>query len=390
MEKLGEKAVEQNLSLLEAKHPKLKRKELENRLEGSLVAIEPPSGKIRAMVGGRDYRASQFNRVAQSKRQPGSVFKPVTYLAALDETLNGGPEKFVPTSFLDDSPFTWQYDNQSWTPANYKNRYFGQVTMEFALEESLNSATSRLANAIGLDKVLAMAKKLGFGDLPAFPSIVLGGIEATPMQIAHAYAVLANGGLEVQPIAVTAVVDKDGKVIEGHELKAEQLLSPQLAYMIDFMLQQVIDHGTGHGARVAGFKRPAAGKTGTTNDSKDAWFAGFTPNLLAVVWTGFDKKEELGLTGAQAALPIWTSFMMAATASAPPVDFSPPPDIVIEKVDRFTGFKAGPYCPAVIDGVFPKGLEPTQPCPVHTSPVSPASMDGKSLELRPDIADPND
>ncbi len=141
------------------------------------------------------------------------------------------------------------------------------------------------------------------------------------MQVARAYAIMANGGLQVQPVAVTEVVDKDGKVIEGHELKAEQVLSPQLAYEIDFMLEQVINHGTGAGARRKGFKRPAAGKTGTTNDSKDAWFSGFTPNLLAVVWTGFDKKEELGLTGAQAALPIWTDFMMAGECLASRIRF---------------------------------------------------------------------
>jgi penicillin-binding protein 1B len=388
-QKLGEQAVDQNLTLLEAKHPRLKRKETDDRLEAALVAVEPASGKIRAMVGGREYRASQFNRVVQSKRQPGSVFKPVTYLAALEETLSGGPDKFVPTTYIEDAPFTWAYGNMSWTPANYKDRYFGQVTLEFALEESLNSATSRLANAVGLERVQAMAKKLGFGDLPAYPAIVLGGIEVTPMQVARAYAILANGGLEVQPAAVTAVVDKDGKVVEGHDLKAEQVLSPELSYEMDFMLEQVINHGTGHGARSAGFKRPAAGKTGTTNDSKDAWFAGFTPNLLAVVWAGFDKKEELGLTGAQAALPIWTSFMMTATASTPVVDFTPPPTIVTEKVDRYTGYKAGPFCPSVVDGVFPKGLEPTQVCPIHTSTTPYTPPDGSMPETDSEL-DPND
>jgi penicillin-binding protein 1B len=389
-QKLAERAVDHGLAELELKHPRLKRKEDEDRLEGALVAIEPQSGKILAMAGGREYRSSQFNRVVQSKRQPGSVFKPVTYLAALDETLSGGPAKFLPTTYIEDAPFTWEYGNMSWTPANYKNRYFGQVTLEFALEESLNSATSRLANAVGLDRVQAMASKLGFGDLPPYPSIVLGGIEVTPMQVARAYAIMANGGLQVQPVAVTEVVDKDGKVVEGHELKAEQVLSPQLAYEIDFMLEQVINHGTGAGARRMGFKRPAAGKTGTTNDSKDAWFAGFTPNLLAVVWAGFDKKEELGLTGAQAALPIWTDFMMAATASRPATDFAPPPGIVIEQIDRVTGYKAGPNCPSVITGVFPEGMAPTEVCPSHTAatPVSQVNNDTAAESDRD--TDPND
>ncbi len=316
MEKLAEQSVRAGLEDLEARHPRLRRKEADDRLEGALIAIEPQSGKIRTMVGGRDYRQSQLDRIVQSRRQPGSVFKPVTYLAALNETFSGsgGEERFLPTTMIDDEPFTWHYGDMSWSPNNYKDRYFGRVTLEFALMESLNSATSRLANAVGLDQVRAMAEKLGFGELPPYPSVVLGGIEVSPMQVAQAYAILANGGLRVQPFAVSEVVDKDGHVIEGHELTAEQVLSPQLAYTIDFMLQQVIDHGTGYGARKMGFTRPAAGKTGTTNDAKDAWFSGFTPNLLATVWTGFDKKEEIGLTGAQAALPIWTNFMKAATA----------------------------------------------------------------------------
>ena len=364
-QKLAEKAVRDNLDYLERRYASLRRKEKKDQLEEALVAVEPQSGKIRVMVGGRDYRESQFDRITQARRQPGSAFKPITYLAAMQETLEGGPEHFLPTTYIDDTPFTWAYGNMSWSPKNYKNRYFGRVTLEFALEESLNAATSRLANQIGLDRVRAMAERMGFGDLPSYPSIVLGGIEVTPMQIAQAYSIMADYGLEVQSYAVTAVVDQSGKVIEGHELQARQVLSPQLAYLIDFMLEQVINHGTGEGARKRGFTRPAAGKTGTTNDSKDAWFTGFTPNLLAVVWTGFDQKEELGLTGAEASLPAWTDFMKAATASRPPLDFAPPPGIVVEKVDPLTGYLAGPNCPVVMEGAFPISLAPTQVCPFH-------------------------
>jgi penicillin-binding protein 1B len=391
MEKLSEKSIRDNLNDLEAKHPKLVRKEASHRLEECLVALEPQTGKIRAMVGGRDYRSSQFNRVIQSRRQPGSAFKPVTYLAALDETLNGGPEKLLPTSYVDDESFTWNYaDNMSWTPRNYKDRFFGRVTLEFALEESLNSATARVAYSIGLDRIIAMAKRLGFGDLPPYPSIILGGIEVTPMQLAHAYSIIAGNGLEVQPYAITAVVDENGKVIEGHELEAKQVLSPELAYMMQFMLEQVINHGTGYGARLAGFTRPAAGKTGTTNEAKDAWFAGFTPNLLAVVWTGFDQKEVLGLTGAQASLPAWTAFMKAATAARPALDFTAPPDVVIEKVDPLTGYKAGPFCPVVTEGVFPLGMAPTRVCPIHRAPLAAGATDHLVPEAPNPATDPND
>lgn len=367
-QKLAEHAAVRNLEELETRHPSLRRKERHDRLESALVAIEPQTGKVRAMVGGRDYRQSQFNRVVQAHRQPGSAFKPVTYLAALDETLDGGPQRFLPTSYIDDSPFTWEYGNLSWSPRNYKDRYFGRVTLEFALEESLNAATSRLAYAVGLGRVRAMAQKLGFGSLQPYPSIVLGGIEVTPMELARAYAIAANGGLEVEPYSVAAVTDANGRVIQGHELKARQVLSPQLAFLIDFMLEQVVDHGTAQAARQLGFRRAAAGKTGTTNDSKDAWFAGFTPDLLAVVWTGFDQKETVGLTGAQASLPAWAAFMAAATASRPALKFLPPPGIVVEKVDPLTGYLAGPYCPVVAEGAFPKGMEPVQVCPFHSGP----------------------
>jgi penicillin-binding protein 1B len=390
MEKLGEKAIRGNLANLETKYPRLARKEENQRLEECLVSLEPQSGKIRAMVGGRDYRQSQFNRVIQSKRQPGSAFKPFTYLAAFQETLDGGPVKLLPTSYIDDEQWTWQYaDNMSWSPHNYRDRYFGRVTLEQALEESMNAATSKIAYTIGLDRVLEMAKRMGFGDLPAYPSIVLGGIEVSPMQLATAYSIIADYGMSVPPFAVTAVVDENGKVVEGHELSAEQVISPDLAYMGQFMLEQVINHGTGYPSRQLGFRIPAAGKTGTTNDEKDAWFAGFTPNLLTVVWTGFDSKEDLNLTGAQASLPAWTTFMKAATASRPVLDFTVPPGIVEERVDPLTGYKASPWCPVTADGVFPRGTEPTQICPVH-KPGTIAESDHAMPQAPNALTDPND
>jgi penicillin-binding protein 1A len=199
----------------------------------------------------------------------------------------------------------------------------------------------------------------------------------------------------VPPYAVTAVVDQNNKVIEGHELKAEQVLSPELAYTMDFMLEQVINHGTGKAARQMGFTRPAAGKTGTTNDSMDAWFAGFTPNLLTVVWTGFDQKEALGLTGAEASLPAWTNFMKVATAPRPALDFGIPPGIVIANVDPETGDLGGPACPVTIAGVFPKEMAPTQTCgappPTDHEPSGTGASEDSNWEEAPDPgASPND
>ncbi|MGH7815046.1 MAG: PBP1A family penicillin-binding protein [Candidatus Binataceae bacterium] len=389
-EKLAEAAIDRNLIDLEGKHPQLLRREKSERLESCLVAVEPQSGKIRAMIGGRDYRTSQFNRVTQSHRQPGSVFKPLTYLAAFNETLTGGPNMFLPTTYIEDAPFTWDYGNMSWTPKNYRDRYFGHVTLKFALQESLDAATARLAYSVGLDRIRAMAAKLGFANLPPYPSIVLGGIEVTPMQVARAYSIIADGGMEVQPYAVTAVADENGKAIQGYELTARQVLSPRLAYLMQFMLENVINHGTGYGARQMGFMRPAGGKTGTTNDSKDAWFAGFTPNLLAVVWTGFDQREDLGLTGAQASLPAWTAFMKAATASRPALDFTVPPGIVTEMVDPLLDCKATPESPLTTMGAFPVGLAPVSYCTYHGAPAAiPASE--HTMGRRPGLsAEPND
>jgi membrane carboxypeptidase/penicillin-binding protein len=176
-------------------------------------------------------------------------------------------------------------------------------------------------------------------------------------------------------------------VIQGHELKAAQVLTPQVAFMLDFMLENVINHGTGNGARRRGFKRPAAGKTGTTNDAKDAWFAGFTPNLLTVVWTGFDQKEVLNLTGAEASLPAWTTFMKAATASRPALDFAVPPGIMVEQVDPLTGYKAGPYCPVVTQGAFPIALAPTEVCPFHTASSTASDHAGAEPEAPEEPSD---
>lgn len=390
-EKVAERAIRNNLLNLETTFPRLRRKARKQQLESCLVAIEPQSGKIRAMVGGRDYRESQFNRVTQSKRQPGSVFKPVTYLAALKETLDGGPDKFLPTSYIDDAPFTWKYgndDSMSWTPRNYKGRFFGPVTLAFALQESLNSATSRVAYAVGLDRIRAMGKLLGFGDLPPYPSIILGGADVSPMQVARAYSIIADDGLEVHPYAITAVVNEKGQVIQGHEFQAKQVLSPDLAYMMQFMLEQVINHGTGEGARARGFTRPACGKTGTTNDANDAWFAGFTPNMLAVVWTGFDQKDSLGLTGAQASLPAWTQFMKVATASRPPLDFPVPPGIVRELVNPLLGCKAAPLCPSAIEGVFPKAMAPTRKCKCNQSAAPIQASDRRPPAALNPLSDP--
>jgi len=324
LQRMAERALVDGLKKLEEIHPALRPKGDEEGLEGAIVVLRPQTGEIKAMVGGRNYGRSQFNRVFQAKRQPGSVFKPFVYLAAL---MYGGQSgtKYSADTVINDSQFTWSYDNQEWQPHNYNNEYFGAVTFRRALENSLNSATARVAQDVGIRRVRDLAHKLGIqSQLPAVPALSLGAAEVTPLEIAVAYATLANGGSRVRPLAVKQVLDQSTKVLEKRDVKMEQVLSPQLAFAINQLLKGVLDRGTGAMARRAGFTRPAAGKTGTTNDYKDAWFVGYTPDLLAVVWVGFDGPKKIGLSGAEAALPIWTEFMKSATASMPVTDFVAP------------------------------------------------------------------
>ena len=323
LQKIAERSLVEGLNKLEAAHPALRRKG-EDSLEGAIVVLRPQTGEIKAMVGGRNYSKSQFNRVFQAKRQPGSVFKPFVYLAAL---MYGGQSgiKYTPDTIINDSQFTWSYDGRDWQPSNYRNEYFGAVTFRRALENSLNSATSRVAQDVGIRRVRDMAHRLGIqSSLPAVPSLALGAAEVTPLEVAVAYSTLANGGVRPRPLAVRNVIDQNTKVLEKRDVRSEQVISPQLAFMMNDLLKGVLDRGTGAMARRLGFTRPAAGKTGTTNDYKDAWFVGYTPDLLAVVWVGFDGPSKLNLSGAEAALPIWTDFMKSATATMPVTDFVAP------------------------------------------------------------------
>jgi penicillin-binding protein 1B len=326
LQRIAEKALTEGLAKLEASHPALKKKGGEEGLEGAIVVVRPQTGEIKAMVGGRNYQKSQFNRIFQAKRQAGSVFKPFVYLAAF---IHGGQSgtQYFPDTVVNDSQFTWTYDGgQSWQPNNYNNDYYGAVTVRRALESSLNSATARVAQDVGIRRVRDVAHRLGIeSSLPAVPSLSLGSAEVTPLEVAVAYSTLANGGVRARSVAVKHVMDQNTKVLEKRDVKLEQVISPSLAYTMNELLKGVMDRGTGASARRWGFTRPAAGKTGTTNDYKDAWFVGYTPDLLAVVWVGYDGPAKIGLSGAEAALPIWTEFMKAATASMPVTDFAPPP-----------------------------------------------------------------
>jgi len=376
----AEQSLAHGLNRLERFYPELQRENPTEKLQGCLVAMQPQTGQVKAMVGGRDYRASQFNRATQAIRQPGSLFKPFVYAAALvyGVTPEGAP--YTPVTQIDDSPVILFPNKKAWIPLNYDKNYYGPVTLRTALEQSLNVATVQLAQQVGTGRVIEMAKTLGIRTpLQDVPSIALGTSEVIPLEIASAYGAIANGGMRTEPLAIKEVADADGRVLERRTLEMTQVLTPQQAFLLTHLLQGVVDRGTARAVRTMGFTRPAAGKTGTTSHYNDAWFSGFTPELLSLVWIGFDQpqppppgsedpldlpeeEEGLRLTGALAALPIWTEFMTEATAGLPEAPFMPPPGIVFEKIDPATGLIANRHCPDGVQEAFIEGTQPTQGC----------------------------
>ncbi len=365
-------AVQSGLAELEEAHERLRARADEERLEAALVAIAPRTGAIRALVGGRSYGESQFDRATQARRQPGSAFKPVVYLAGVVAT---EPERHItPATLVEDTPFTWRYEGQEWTPRNYGDRYLGEITVRTALEKSSNAAAARVAEVVGLDAIIDLAERMGVESrLPSVPSIVLGSAEVTPLEMVSTYGVLASGGIRAEPFAIRRVETRDGEEILGEVPVFTRVVSPAEAFVVTHMLEGVMDAGTARGARARGFARPAAGKTGTTNDYRDAWFIGFTPDLLAGTWVGFDGDERLDLSGGRAALPIWTSFMAQATASSPERSFLPPPGVSLVEVDRRTGRPPTDDPSAVrIHEAFLAGEEPVWSDPLDIPGVAPA------------------
>ena len=382
LQRVAQEVIHKGVEELETKYPRLRRTKPEERLQACLLAMQPQTGEIRALVGGRDYQVSQFNRVTQAHRQPGSVFKPIVYLTALAQEREFHEGRFLPTSLVEDVPFTWFYGDKEWKPGNYKDEYLGTVTLRRALEMSLNAATARIAQEVGIEPIRETARSLGIvSPLPPYPSLVLGSAEMTPLEVAVAFSTLANQGQRVTPLAIKRITNQEGETLERRSVQVEQVITPEDAYMVTHLLEGVLERGTARSARQKGFSRPAAGKTGTTNDFGDAWFVGYTPDLLAVVWVGFDIRESLGLSGGQAALPIWTEFMKRATVGQPISGFTPPQGVSLVPIDRQTGCRATAYSAAVLQEAFYSGEEPTESCahnfpgvvPVETAPGSSSS-----------------
>jgi penicillin-binding protein 1B len=334
--------------------------------QAALIAVDPRTGDILALVGGRSYNQSQFNRATAARRQPGSVFKPFVYLAAFERAHAEGRADVTPASLVIDEPTSFTFNNQVWDPRNYENEYDGEITYRRALALSRNLATIRVAEAAGYGEVAGLWKRVGAGTPPrAYPSIALGVFEATPYDIATAYTLFPNGGT-IQPLRAIARIVTGGREIVLPMGDERNIARADTTFLVTNMMRSVLNEGTAAGARAAGFSLDAAGKTGTTNDLRDAWFVGFTPELLTVVWVGLDDNQPLGLSGTQAALPLWTTFMKRALAGRGGSSFQPPEGIVFVDIDKDTGRIAAPGCPRLMREAFLSGTEPRDICYLHS------------------------
>jgi len=328
----------------------------------ALVALDPRTGEIRALLGGRDYGQSQLNH-ALAHRQPGSVFKPFVYAAAFDNVLEGLQPVVTPMTMLVDEPTTFQFDGKEYTPDNYGAEFYGNVTVRDALMHSLNVATIKVAEMIGYPRVVQVARQMGLGtNIQPTPAVALGAYEMTPIDVAAGYTAFASGGVRAEPLFIRSVVAADGSVEESAQPQNRAVLDPRVAFLVTSLMEDVINHGTGYPVRALGFNAPAAGKTGT---SRDGWFAGYTSNLLCVVWVGFDDNRDIDLTGGATAAPVWGEFMKRAVTQPGyrnTQDFEPPDGVVAETVDLQTGQLSNASCPQSAQEYFISGSEPTQYC----------------------------
>ncbi len=322
-----------------------------DRPEGAILALEPQTGYIKAMVGGYDFFKSEFNRAVQARRQPGSAFKPFVYIAALESGLTAA-------SVVDDSPIEYPAgkNGKPWRPDNYDRKFRGPITFQQALEESINVAAVKVQEQVGIRRTVDVARRLGVeSPLNANLSIALGTSDLTLLELTSAYGALANQGVWMHPTAIRYVLDSKHKLLEENAPQGRQVLSPEVAYVATHMLRGTIERGTGAAAKALG--RPAAAKTGTTNDYSNAWFVGYTPRLATGVWVGYDRPRSLGHdeTGSRVAVPIWTAFMAEVLRGTPVEDFPTPERVVLVPVDLFaSGVCARPVMMAFVTGTEPK------------------------------------
>jgi len=374
LQKAAAQAVETGIKLVDDQVNKLrtKRKKVGKKIETqvapgpqaqvAMVVLDPHTGAVLALVGGRDYGFSQLNH-ALAKRPTGSIFKPFVYAAAMNTALDGSPTVITPASTVTDAPTSFAYGDQIYEPRNYKEEYKGDVTLRYALAMSLNNATVKVAEEVGYDKVAELAKSAGITSVKATPAMALGSYDAPPLDMAGAYTVFANNGIRLSPILVNSVRNAKGDVVANFKTDQRPVMDPRIAYVMTNMMESVINNGLGYTAvRLRGFSEPAAGKTGS---SHDGWFAGYTSNLLCIVWVGFDDYSDLRLSGAMTAAPIWTEFMKKASALPQYSDmksFSQPSGVIDVQLDKVTNRLATPACPDDYVAAFVAGTEPRETC----------------------------
>jgi len=358
-QKMAQESVESGLKEIE-KRQKYFSKEMPSTLEGSLICFDLETGYIKAMFGGRDFNKSQFNRATQARRQTGSAFKPIVYASALDKG-------YTPASIIVDSPIIFKWGHKKWKPKNYEEKFSGPITLRNALTHSVNVVTVKIAQDVGIDYIKDYTKKLGISSpLQNDLSMALGSSSISLYELTKAYAVFANQGKSFKPIFIKKILDRDGNLLEENlplfypkeSLEEEQILTPQTAYLMTYLLEGVVQNGTGWKAKV--LKRPVAAKTGTTDQFFDAWFIGYTPEFITGVWVGFDDERSLGEneTGSRAASPIWVTFMSKVLKDRPVKAFPSPEGIEFMKIDSRSGqISAGRN---TILECFSEGTGPTQ------------------------------
>jgi penicillin-binding protein 1B len=372
-------AVRNGLALVNAQLAKRRvasKESADRSPQAGLIALDPRTGEIKAMVGGTEYSVTQYNRITRAFRQPGSIFKPFVYAAALETALDGFTTDLNPyddeassrisalTTLVDEHTIFYSRD-KDYTPRNYGGQYNGLVTLREAFQRSLNIPTVMLAQSIGYDRVVSLARRMGLNpQILGYPSVALGAFEVTPLEIAGAYTAFANGGQRVEPHAVRSVMSHDGHALKTYQPQRKNVLSPQVAYVMTHLMEEVMNQGTAAGVRSRGFTLPAAGKTGT---SRDGWFAGYTKDLLVIAWVGFDDGRDLNLAGARSALPIWTEFMKKAYELYParnPADlqFVPPAGVEVARIDSATLLRGDSSCGDSFFEAFIAGTAPTGSC----------------------------
>jgi penicillin-binding protein 1B len=367
------RTIEAGLSALEKGSKRLRRPD--NPLQGAMINVDVPTGEIRALIGGRNYDINQFNRAINAKRQIGSLVKPFVYATAFEPSLSG--QNITPATLVSDTRFVVKRRfSADWSPRNYEDVYHQTVTVAEALEQSLNSASVRIGLACGLDPIVRTAHTLGVvSDIDSKnPSMLLGAVDIAPIEMADAYATIARVGSRVPLHTVKFVTDDRNRLLSaGDEIKPVQVFPARDMYILLSVMKGVVDRGTAAAARSMGFHLIAAGKTGTTNDKRDAWFIGFTPKTLTLTWLGFDDNAPTGLSGGTGAVPIWTRFMQNVTAGQPNADFAAPEGVVMAQIDETSGGLPVPACPprSVITVAFKAGTQPALPCSIHSPQAAP-------------------